>query len=393
MRNKILKSLAFIFFIVIGSFIVAYLIDEGYIFDSFDPGDRYQSSILNYMDVIYEDESDLYACNGGFSTSNRCPWVREHLGFDFAFKNNSNVIAAAPGQVTRITYDDWGEDKENRFMVHVNVRFNKTTYVNYGFEPWTQNPDDFEHQKRLISVKVGDWIQQGDLIGVFLNIGPGAHIHFDVIENDVRIRVDKYYSPTAYARMLAFVQSYQPYWPAFCFDGSEPLNYMIDIYEYSSDVFNITKTYSQTTSCPWGSVHLGLDIQLNADRKVRNAAPGQVIEKSIGDRGLVSDRYYINLTIQYNDTTYIEYIFEMMSAIYSHATTQLSAISVNVGDWVIIDWDLGLYKPGNSLAHIHFSVIENGIRPPLNKYFSISAFNNMIDLLHSFSPTWNLIYS
>lgn len=393
MRKKSLKLLAFLFILIMGSLIVAYLVDEGYIFDSFDPGDRYQSSILNYMDVIYEDESDLYACNGGFSTTNRCPWVREHLGFDFAFKNNSVVKAAAPGQVSRILYYDWGESAENRFMVHVTIRFNKTTYVNYGFEPWTQNPNDHQHQKSLISVKVGDWVQQGDQIGIFLNVGPGAHIHFDVIENDVRVRIDKYYSSTAYARILAFVQSYQPYWPKFCYDGTEPLDYMIDIYQYSSDVQNISKTYSASTSCPWGSIHLGLDIKLYSNAKVRAAAPGQVINKSIGDRGLVSDRFYINLTIQYNDTTYIEYIFELMSNTYSYATTQLSEISVNIGDWVPIDWDLAFYKPANANSHIHFSVVENEMRPPLNKYFSSSAYNNMTDLLHSFSPTWNLIYS
>jgi murein DD-endopeptidase MepM/ murein hydrolase activator NlpD len=108
--------------------------------------------------------------------------------------------------------------------------------------------------------------------------------------------------------------------------------YEIDIYQYSSDVQIISKTYSASTSCPWGSIHLGLDIKLYSNAKVRAAAPGQVINKSIGDRGLVSDRFYINLTIQYNDTTYIEYIFELMSNTYSYATTQLSEISVNIGD-------------------------------------------------------------
>ncbi|MHA1408210.1 MAG: hypothetical protein ACTSSG_12635 [Candidatus Heimdallarchaeaceae archaeon] len=41
---------------------------------TFNAGDRYDSTNLNYMDVIYENRSDIYAFNEGYSDSDSCPW-------------------------------------------------------------------------------------------------------------------------------------------------------------------------------------------------------------------------------------------------------------------------------------------------------------------------------
>jgi len=76
-------------------------------------------------------------------------------------KNNSKVLAATPGQVSEIYYKDWTNANQNRYMVEVVIRFNHTVYVNYNFEPWTMKSEDYEHQKRLINVNVGDWVEIG----------------------------------------------------------------------------------------------------------------------------------------------------------------------------------------------------------------------------------------
>ncbi|MCK4687036.1 MAG: hypothetical protein KAT66_02815, partial [Candidatus Lokiarchaeota archaeon] len=36
----------------------------------FDPGERYDLGHLDYMDVIFENESDIYTVNGAWSTTN-----------------------------------------------------------------------------------------------------------------------------------------------------------------------------------------------------------------------------------------------------------------------------------------------------------------------------------
>ncbi|MGY5881531.1 MAG: hypothetical protein RTV31_14870, partial [Candidatus Thorarchaeota archaeon] len=62
--------------------------------DLFDNEGRYDSTNLNYMGVIYSNRTDILNWNGGYSESTNCPWGRIHNGLDFAFRNDSDVIAA-----------------------------------------------------------------------------------------------------------------------------------------------------------------------------------------------------------------------------------------------------------------------------------------------------------
>ena len=65
---------------VSGYFIIPRIIDNdiGDVF--FDPGTRYEWDRLDYMDVIFENESDIYTVNGAWSTTNSCPWAMAHRG-------------------------------------------------------------------------------------------------------------------------------------------------------------------------------------------------------------------------------------------------------------------------------------------------------------------------
>jgi hypothetical protein len=178
----------------------------------FDPGERYDSTQLNYMDVIFVHTDNITAVNEAYSNTANCPWGFKHEGFDFFFANNSRVIAAAPGQVERIETHDWGADKENRYTVNVQIRFNCSAVVNYHFESWTAQSDDWEHQKAIIGVKEGDWVSIGQEIGHMLSIGPGAHIHFDVVENNERHCLTQYYSAEAYQKMTDLIHLFHPDW-------------------------------------------------------------------------------------------------------------------------------------------------------------------------------------
>ncbi|MFX0042134.1 MAG: M23 family metallopeptidase [Promethearchaeota archaeon] len=397
MKKKGIISLIIVAVVIIaGLFIVPRILENPpWEEPFFDPGDRYEWDRLNYMDVIFENESDIYALNGAWSSTNSCPWARAHEGFDFSLYNNSKVLATAPGQVSIIREKDWGETTENRYMIEVTIRFNNSVYVNYNFEPWTNESSHHEHQKQLINCSVGDWIEIGQEIGRFLQVGPGAHIHFDVIEDDVRTRLDRYYSPAAYDRMMYLVHMWHPEWPHLCYDENSPLDYVNTTFNSRLDIHNVTRTYSNTTACPWGSVHLGFDFYFRNNERVYTAAPGLVKSIQIINSLEIITNYAINITIQFNDEIQCEYIFELWTSDINDVNTQLSNIYIlpNIGEWIMLGWPIGDFQQFDPLGHVHFAIRENGDYPPICNYYTPAAYNIMMNLIHDYEPTWNLCYT
>jgi murein DD-endopeptidase MepM/ murein hydrolase activator NlpD len=375
-----------------GYFLIPRILEGGLFGDDFfDPGTRYNWDQLNYMDVIFENESDIYTVNGAWSSTISCPWVMAHLGFDFALVNNSKVLAAAPGQVSHIRLMDWGSEAENRYMVGVSIRFNDSVYVNYGFEPWTIDINDHEHQQRLINVSIGDWVEIGQEIGRFLQIGPGAHIHFDVIEDDVRTRLDRYYSSTGYNRMMDLVHIWHPEWPYLCYDDNTPLDYVNTTFSSKSQIYTVITAYSNTTDCPWGYIHEGFDFYFNFSRRFYSAAPGLVDTIYIIDRGSGLNRYAINITVKFNSDIQCEYILELYTNNLSDIMDQLSKIFVTEGEWIMLGWGIGDFHQISAASHIHFAIRENGEYHPLDRYFSSASYDLIMDLIHDSKPTWNYL--
>ncbi|TFG21088.1 MAG: M23 family metallopeptidase [Promethearchaeota archaeon] len=186
--------------------------ENGWFNPPFDNEGRYDDSVLNNMTVIYESQSDIVAWNEGFSASDVCPWGFKHEGLDYFFVNDSVVLAAAPGKVVDIEYRDNGLTYDNRYWVTVHIQFNETVEFSYNFESWTNKTSDWENQQSMISVMTGEWVEQGQEIGRFLAVGGGAHIHFDVIEDNQKFCPQKYLSTTSYNELLSLVHSYHPTW-------------------------------------------------------------------------------------------------------------------------------------------------------------------------------------
>ena len=176
----------------------------------FDPGNRYPSTNLNYMGVLFENESDINAFNEGYSESASCPWGFEHNGIDYFFNNGTNVLAASPGQVWEIEKHQ-GEG-ENKYHVRIWIRFNSSVSIGYNFEPWTSIELKREQQISMFKVEVGDWIQKGDIIAEFLQCNVSAHIHFDIIENGGRYCPTKYFDSTGFTQLMNLIHSYHPTW-------------------------------------------------------------------------------------------------------------------------------------------------------------------------------------
>ncbi|MFW9977811.1 MAG: M23 family metallopeptidase [Candidatus Thorarchaeota archaeon] len=178
--------------------------------NTFDNEGRYDSANLNYMGIIYTNQSDILNWNGGYSESTNCPWGATHNGLDFAFVNDSEVIAAAPGLVEEIHWTDTGPT-ENIYMIHVSIRFNESIQIGYVFEPWTTNSTDADRQIEMLEIEVGDWVAKGDTIGHFLAIGGGAHIHFAVYDGEATCP-RPFFSEDAYLELMSLVHSYHSDW-------------------------------------------------------------------------------------------------------------------------------------------------------------------------------------
>ncbi|MFX0175401.1 MAG: hypothetical protein ACFE85_04120, partial [Candidatus Hodarchaeota archaeon] len=119
--KKVYLIILIVFIVGVGIFITFMLYRAGFFFN---PGNRYDSSNLNYMGVLFVNESDINAFNEGYSESDVCPWNFTHQGLDFFFNNNSNVIAATPGQVWAI--QEHQSEGEYKYHVRIWIRFNRT---------------------------------------------------------------------------------------------------------------------------------------------------------------------------------------------------------------------------------------------------------------------------
>lgn len=152
---------------------------------SFSSDGRYDESHLNYMGVIFENETDIFDLE--FHCEDPTHACEEsglqYYAGDFFFNNLTPVIACAPGQVERIDYLAAEENppyNTSLYIINIGVRFNQTVSITYCFEPFTNKTGDWELQGQLINVSIGDWVQKGDLIGIFLKIAYSAHVHWDV---------------------------------------------------------------------------------------------------------------------------------------------------------------------------------------------------------------------
>jgi murein DD-endopeptidase MepM/ murein hydrolase activator NlpD len=179
---------------------------------TFDTEGRYDPSILNDMGVIYSNRSDIISYNEGYSESDSCPWGFIHNGIDYFYFNNSDVIAAAPGVVERIDLKDWGPGGAHRYTISVEIRFNATVTLMYGFEPWTNSTDEQNQQVDMFNFEVGTWFAKGDVIAKFLKAGDGAHIHFGVYQNGEARDPTLYLGTEGYNELLGMIREFHLTW-------------------------------------------------------------------------------------------------------------------------------------------------------------------------------------
>jgi len=149
---KILLVILLLAIIAAGSVFLAFFWNDL----AFNPGNRYVSDNLNYMNVIYETRSDNYA--------------------------------------------------------FIQIRFNKSITLGYNFEPWTQNPLDKDKQLAMILVEEGDWVEIGQEIARFLYVQSSAHIHFDISYKHNQVCPKPFFSSAGYSEIMTMIGLFQTSW-------------------------------------------------------------------------------------------------------------------------------------------------------------------------------------
>ncbi len=376
----------------------------------FSSAGRYDASRLTDMGVPFASPGDIYAFNEGYSEDTLAPWGFIHTGIDYAFKNNSPVLATTPGVVLAISIQESTQANawENKYRIDIAIRYSNTHLVHYNFEPWTADPAQQDLQVALLRVKVGDWVVKGQVIATFLHAGDGAHIHYGVGDG-WPIPPDsppaRYMGGADYLQLLNMVHGFRPTWmPSYApnpIDNypTSRLNYMGVPFACVGDNRDFRGGYSSSTSCPWGFAHTGLDFFLKNDTKLIAAAPGQVIDIEEADNGAGAYiRWYIRLKIQFNSTVTLMYSFELKTDDHANITRQLALIWVAEGDWVQPGQELArFYNCGGDPDHIDFGVLDSSsgtlIRACPQGYFAPTGLAKMMALKQAFNNLYDLCYA
>jgi murein DD-endopeptidase MepM/ murein hydrolase activator NlpD len=175
----------------------------------FDSEVRYDSTILNNMGVIYDNQSDIEHWNNGYSETDECPWGAAHNGLDYMFYNNSPVIAAAPGLVIGIEISLVSDT--TFYKVAVAIQFNDTVWLEYSFED-DANESVRAQQVAMLDVEIGDWVGKGDQIAIFLQTVEFDHIHFGVYLNDEAICPRLVMGQADYNEIRSLIDIFHPDW-------------------------------------------------------------------------------------------------------------------------------------------------------------------------------------
>jgi murein DD-endopeptidase MepM/ murein hydrolase activator NlpD len=170
------------------------------------------------------------------------------------------------------------------------------------------------------------------------------------------------------------------------------LNTMGVIYPDRANITAFNEGYSESSSCPWGFVHNGIDYFLANGSDVLAAAHGQVKEVSWRDNGEgVANRFYVRINFQFNATVVLGYNFEPWTSMATDKDHQLALINVKQGDWVVKGQVIGKFL-SIFQGHIHFDVIEKNARHCPSRYFGTSDLAEITGMIHDHQPSWNLCY-
>ena len=174
---------------------------------------------------------------------------------------------------------------------------------------------------------------------------------------------------------------------------SSALNDMGVIYSNRSDIRSFTEGYSESTNCPWGFIHKGIDYFFFNNSDVIAAAPGLVERIDLNDWGPEAQhRYTINVEIRFNATVTLGYAFEPWTNSTEEQAQQVQMFNFEVGTWVGKGDVIAKFLVAGDGAHIHFGVYQDEAERDPTLYLSMDGYNELLGMIRDFHPTWEISY-
>lgn len=178
-------------------------------------------------------------------------------------------------------------------------------------------------------------------------------------------------------------------------EGEEPAYPSISAmgvpFEYSDNITKWNHGYSDSTDCPWGDIHNGMDFFFENHSNVLAMVSGKVKEISVAEY-VAPNKYMITLAIEYNPRMAVNYVFEPWTEDPNERDLQISNFKVDEGDTVEIGDIIAEFIAFSGDAHIHLSVYDNDEAQCPRQLFNEDAYQYMMDLIHTYEPTWEMCY-
>ena len=165
----------------------------------------------------YAEMLEFKFIHPGFAASaaSGAPWGFVHLGMDLIVAGGSaRVIAPADGKVEEVYI--YQNEHNGEWQVNLRIRYNLEFVYHLLFEPRARSRAEVEPQFNAIAPKVGQYVKQGDSIGVIFDLSGGVHpngeasVHFDIWRGEANICPAPYFTSAAQTGMLALVRAKHP---------------------------------------------------------------------------------------------------------------------------------------------------------------------------------------
>ena len=119
-----------------------------------------------------------------------------HGGIDYGC--NDSVYIKAPCDLQVFYIETWIYTTDPvLWQTKVKMEFNARFVIEISFESWAQNETYANYQRDAINVTEGQFIQEGDIIGMLLYHGEGTHIDFSMSDIEEFICPYQYFSNEA----------------------------------------------------------------------------------------------------------------------------------------------------------------------------------------------------
>lgn len=121
-----------------------------------------------------------------------------HNGIDFGCNESVNIIASCDVRVIEIKTWMYATDPD-RWQTSVRMRTTFGYILEIAFESWALNESFGNLQKDALQLKIGQKVQQGEVLGELLYHGSGTHIHYMIRNNRDSICPYQFFSTNAKA--------------------------------------------------------------------------------------------------------------------------------------------------------------------------------------------------